>query len=254
MGVFDLASPILSWVDGGLDNVLPPAGRLVAWAVAGSVVSMVLYIQLSPQRRIASLKTETTAVRAIISRYDGDFAGLWPLIGRSLGMSLGQMGLMLGPALVASLPILFLVVWLSNTYGYNPPQPDAPVQVTIEPRGAALRFSPEIAVPTASNAWVLRWPAPGESITLLDEAGEVLTVLPSAAPVPVVHKRHWWNLLVGNPGGYLPQATAVETVSIDLPKADYLGLGPKWVRSWEVPFFVVMIVASIGIKLGWRIQ
>lgn len=254
MGIFDLASPALSWVDWTLSAFLPAVLRLLVWAVLGAAASMLLYAWLSPQQRISAVKTQAAASRAMLARYDDEFAGLWALIGRTLGLSAKHLGLTLGPAVAASLPLLFLLVWLSNTYSFQDPTPGIPVQVTTKPEGVAISFSPEIASVHAMSVWSLPWPAPGESVALVDQAGVPLTVLPSTALVPTIHKREWWNLLVGNPAGYLPDSTPVDKISIGLSQAQYLGIGPAWARSWEAPFFAMMIVAAIFFKLWWRIH
>ncbi|MFW6202036.1 MAG: hypothetical protein ACOC8B_05630, partial [Gemmatimonadota bacterium] len=75
-----------------------------------------------------------------------------------------------------------------------------------------------------------------------------LTAIPLAAPVEVVHKRRWWNLLFGNPAGYLPDGQPVEAVTVDLPARDLVGIGPDWLRGWEPAFFVALLVVSISLK------
>ncbi len=254
MGIFDFASPALSWVDGILNAFLPAMLRLLVWAMLGAVASMLLYALLSPQQRVSAVKKQAAASRTMLARYDGEFAGLWVLIGRTLGLSVKHVGLTLGPALAASLPLLFLLVWLSNTYSFQVPTPGIPVKVTIKPEGVAIKFSPEIASLHAKSVWSLPWPAPGASVVLVDQTGVRLTALPSKALVPTIHKREWWNLLVGNPAGYLPDSTPVEEISIGLSQAQYFSFGPTWARSWEAPFFAMMIVAAICIKLWWRIH
>jgi hypothetical protein len=71
---------------------------------------------------------------------------------------------------------------------------------------------------------------------------------------PVVHKRQWWNALIGNPLGYLPDNASVEEVSLALqPKVLLRGV-PGWMSGWEFPFLLAMFMFSMGIKIAFRLQ
>jgi hypothetical protein len=89
---------------------------------------------------------------------------------------------------------------------------------------------------------------------LLDSDGTVLLSLPTAAPAGVVHQRRWWNLLVGNPAGYLPAPGAVDTLELGLPRAEFLPFGPAWLRGWIAYFFAIVIVFSLLLKFLWRLH
>jgi len=82
----------------------------------------------------------------------------------------------------------------------------------------------------------------------------VLDSIPLKAPVTTLHKRQWWNSLFGNPAGYIPPDARVAQIEIDLPSQEVLGFGPGWMRSWEFLFLTVLLVASIAIKVIFRIK
>ncbi len=75
--------------------------------------------------------------------------------------------------------------------------------------------------------------------------------LPPQAPTPVLHKRQWWNALIANPAGYLPEDAPVESLRLGLPSHEILPLGPDWMRGWLFTYFVLLIDASLGFKLHW---
>jgi hypothetical protein len=75
-----------------------------------------------------------------------------------------------------------------------------------------------------------------------------------SAPVPTIHKRQWWNALIGNPLGYLPDSSRLEWIELGLPQREYLPFGPAWLRAWYVVFFGVLLAASLAIKVGARIE
>ena len=240
MGLLDLPAPLFAGLDGLLSSLASPTLRLVIWGVIAAVLSMGAYWLLSPQKRIAQAKADAIAARRALDAYDGEFADAWPLIGRVLGAAMRQLGLVTVPALLASLPVLALLVWLSTAYGYAFPG-DADIPVRTLPEAGAAR-----AQPVQAQA--------GHEVVVLDDAGNVVERISLSAPVPTIHKRQWWNALVGNPIGYLPDSSRLEWIELGLPQKEYLTVGPAWLRAWYVVFLGVLLAASLAIKFAARIE
>ena len=78
--------------------------------------------------------------------------------------------------------------------------------------------------------------------------------LPMAAPIPQVHKRLWWNSLLGNPAGYLPDNAPVELVLLDLPPRHYLSVGPGWMGHWLTLFLLASVAGALITKKLFKIQ
>ena len=78
--------------------------------------------------------------------------------------------------------------------------------------------------------------------------------LPTAAPVRTVHQREWWNSLIGNPGGYLPQPGDVAVAHIGLPQPTVIPFGPDWLRGWLPMTLIVLVVLSLFLKFHWRLH
>lgn len=248
MGVFDLPAPLLSWLDGGLGLIAPPTLRLVLWGIVGGVISMALYWVISPQRKIAGAKAAALVARRRLDAYDGEFAGAWPLIRDMLRLALRQLRLVLWPALIASAPAICLFAWLSTNYGYSFPTTLADVAVHAFPQQLQAelvrRMSPSV-------------PAPSDApmrIVVADQDGHLVSAVPWTAPIATIHKRQWWNLLFGNPAGYLPDDAGVERIELDLPPNEYLPFGPPWLRPWYMVFFVALLAGSLAVKLVARIE
>ena len=70
----------------------------------------------------------------------------------------------------------------------------------------------------------------------------------------VIERRHWWNALVGNPLGYLPQATPISRIDFGFSELELLNAGPAWMRGWPFAFFLVLVIVSILIKVIFRIE
>jgi hypothetical protein len=182
---------------------------------------------------------------------------MWALVGRNLRLALRQIWVTFVPAIIASVPVIFLLVWVSNSFDATLPAPGEPVEVeAFAQDGAALpdlQWRGEGVRAQGDGTWTVAWPDAGRHLELLGEGDEVLLTLPPRAPVGVVHQRRWWNTLLGNPAGYLPPGQ-VDAVEIDLPRREYLPFGPGWLRGWIPFFFAVVIIVSLLLKVLWRLH
>jgi hypothetical protein len=235
MGLFDLPAPFFDFVDRSLLGALPPLLRLILWAIAGAAVSLALYRLLSPQRRIAQAKAAALDARRRLNAHDGDLETALPLMRQSMKAALRHVGLVFPGAIIASLPVLALLVWLDATYGYQLPQD---------------RQVPAVAVQPATYSG--RWQSNG-SIEVRDQSGAEVARLTLAEPITQIGKRQWWNTIIGNPAGYLPDQGPIESVSIALPERQYLPIGPDWLRSWATVALSVLVIASLLIMRIARI-
>lgn len=238
MGLLNLPAPFFDLVDRSLLALLPPLVRLILWAIAGAAVSLALYRWLSPQRRIVEAKAAAQEARRRLNAHDGDLESALPLMRQSMKLALRHVGLVFPAALIASLPVLALLVWLDGAYGYQFPVGRQAPTIAVEPE----RFSGEWQ-PSGT----------GGEIALRDETGAEIAHLTLAQPVTRIEKRQWWNFLVANPAGYLPDSSPVEGVTIGLPERQYLPVGPDWLRSWLTIALSALVIASLLIMRIARI-
>jgi predicted AlkP superfamily phosphohydrolase/phosphomutase len=259
LGVFDIASPAFSWLDGLMSGWLPAVLRLLFWGIVAAVASMALYKVTSNQTKLAAIKAEIVVLRRQIAEFDGSFSEMWGLVGRNLGLAMRQLWVTLVPAIIASVPVIFLLVWVSNNFDSRLPAPGEQLKVEAYP-SAGYELSPlhwrggNGVVADGPGTWNVAWPADGSTMELVDSDDTVLLTLPPRAPVGVVHQRRWWNTLVGNPAGYLPSPGDVDAVEMELPSREYLPFGPDWLRGWIPLFFGVVIIVSLLLKFLWRLH
>jgi hypothetical protein len=218
----------------------------VIWGLVAAVLSMGLYWLFSSQAKLTDIKIRAMKARQDLNAFDGEFTEAWPLMRSMLGLSLRQLGMTTMPALLASIPVLALIVWLGTAYGYA--LPDGSEDIAVEtvpsqPVSAAYQASDAAASPT-------NFPR----LLITDDTGGVVSDIALAAPVPTIHKKQWWNALFGNPLGYLPEDGAIDAIQIGLPERDYLGFGPGWLRPWYVLFFTILVLGSLAIKMTLRIE
>lgn len=235
MGLLDLPAPLFDFVDRSLLGALPPLARLILWAIAGAAVSLTLYRWLSPQRRIAAAKAAALDSRRRLNAHDGDIESALPLMRQSMKAALRHVALVFPAALIASLPVLALLVWLDSAYGYQLPQDRQAPAVSVEP----ARYS---------GQW-----RPNGSIDVRDQSGAEVAHLTLAEPITRIEKRQWWNAIIGNPAGYLPDQGPIDSVTIALPERQYLPIGPDWLRSWLAVALTALVAASLLIMRIARI-
>lgn len=234
MGLFDYPSPVFAWLDAAMGIAVPPTPRLVLWGVLAGLLSMWLYRLISPQQRIVRAREELAEARLELAEYDGEFSGAWPLMAHLLRVAGAQVGRTAWPAIVASLPLLCLLLWLSTAYGYRFPEPGDVPALTVTP-------------PDLQATWVPEADGRVPGVALSDARGNAITV-PLSSPVPVLQHHRWWNALIANPAGYLPHGTAAREVDIALPQRVYMPVGPGWMRGWELPFFLSLVLTSLLVK------
>ena len=77
---------------------------------------MLIYRRCSDQPRLVKATAEVARTRRALELHDADFAGLRPLIAAHLGAATRQLQLTLSPALLASLPLPFILSWLAQRF------------------------------------------------------------------------------------------------------------------------------------------
>ena len=253
MGLFDLPAPLFAAVDGVLGMALSPLLRLVFWGILAGWLTMVVYRRFSNQEKIGELKGQQKVQQKKIAEFDGEFEQLMPLIRHTLTLGFKQLGHALGPALLSTVPVLFLIVWVAGAFGNEAPAAGSMVHLSAEPTNEDIHWSSMTAVEIAEDGFKVKWPGPGQSLTLTD-GRQLLLTLPLNDNIPIIHKKQWWNLLMANPIGYLPDNGKTDTIHIDLPEQVIIGLGPNWMRGWMFSFFLTFLLSSLGAKFLLRID
>jgi len=214
---------------------------------------MVVDRRLSNQEKIGKLKLQQKVQQKEIAEFDGEFEELMPLIRHTLALGFKQLGFALGPALLSTLPILFLIVWVAGAFGNEAPANGSMVHLTAEPSKDDIHWSSTTGVETVEDGWQVSWPENGQSLTITDGRQALLT-LPLEDNIPIIHKKKWWNLLMANPIGYLPEDGKTDVIHIDLPEQVIIGFGPGWMRGWMFSFFLTFLLSSLGFKFLLRID
>jgi hypothetical protein len=244
MGLFDVPAPVFAWLDNQADSVLPPVARLVLWGALSGATSMLFYRMLSAQNRIRKGKQELSEARRNLDAFDGKFTDAFPMIRRLLKLSCVQVGRVGWPAILSSLPMLFLLSWLAAAFGYIYPPPGVTPIINTQP--------PRLRVQWISQHAQGRNDHP--SIIVSGADGKILADVRLKAPFPIIAKRRWWNFFMDNPAGYLPEQSTVDHIEVALARKHYLSFGPDWIRGWEPVFFAALLAVTIVFKVTARIE
>ena len=258
MGLFDFPAPLFCSIDGVLAMVMPPVLRLAIWGVLAGWLTMIVYRRFSNQEKIGALKALQKEQQKNIAEFDGEFLELLPPIRHTLALGFRQLGFAFGPALLATVPVLFIVIWVAGEFGYETPVAGSEVFLGIEPVSSEIHWSSATQVRSDEGGWVVTWPSQGQSLSMSEgttgEGNPSILILPLEHDIPIIHKKKWWNLLMANPLGYLPKDGKTEVVHIGLPEAIIIAAGPAWMRGWMFSFFMAFLLSSIGFKLLLRLD
>ncbi len=257
--LFNLLAPVLSPLDGLMNETLglAPLWRIAIWALAASGLSMWLYKVASKQDELEAIKPEIKAVQKKLADPDNEFGSLKGLMALNLKLTGKQLWLSFWPAVVASIPVLFLLAFSSNQFGSIAPEPGTRTYITpvgYQQSPATFEWQGVNAQWDARKlAWTFFWPQTGQKATLLSAGQEQLS-LPTNKPAGVIHKKLWWNYLIGNPAGYLDPTASIELFEIDTPEQVIINWGPGWMRGWMFAFFLFLVGFSIAIKVLFKIH
>jgi hypothetical protein len=250
-GLIDTLFPPLDALDRALAPALPPWARLVLYGAASGAVTMAVYRLVSNQDAILATKARMRDLQGRLKAAGDDFAETMRLSRANLGASMRLLGLSLWPAFVSGLPVLVMIAWLAVRWSQPMPDPGTPVPLAHAPPEAALAVEPPTAL---ASPGVLAWPPPDTPATLKDGTGAVVYEgLGARPPASTIHRRAWWNALLGNPAGYLPDGSPLEEVRLAVPEREVLGFGPAWARGFELTYFATVVVVSLAIKTVFKI-
>lgn len=257
MGLFDLLLEPLTWFSEVVRSLGGSDGLTVSLlGIISGVVSMLMYRRISPQQNLTQVGEDIHRVRAALVAYDGDMDGMLKLVRTAAGLSLKQLWLTGWPAVVSSLPVLFIAVPLSALFDFETPKSGDVVEMRVLPASASQRVSTTNDLALARDAaGVLRfrWPENTTAVKLsLDDSGSISVSAQSICGGIDRFRLH--NLLVGSANPSIAASSAVDHIEVSCPQRDLVGFGPEWLRAWWVTFFVTIVATSFFLRWRWGIH
>ncbi|MFO1039498.1 MAG: hypothetical protein U1E45_21855 [Geminicoccaceae bacterium] len=254
-GVLNAVFPALNALDDAMATVMPAWLRLVVFGILSGAVSMGLYSLLSNQEGIKAQKAKLQDIQRQLKAAGDDLALTMSLSRQNLSIAFGLLGRSAVPAILSSLPIVFIIAWLAVHWGYQAPPEGTPVPVTLAPADVPVAVEPAGLLSGQGADLALQWPAPTTTLQILSGGTSLWTGTAEAlASTGEVGRPRWYSSILGNPAGYLPADGPLDTFSVALPEQELLGFGPWWVRTWWFVYFLTVVIVSLAVKFIFKID
>ena len=252
--MINLIFPIITFFDEWLAAWIPGLLRICIWGTICGAISMALYYALSNQTAIGQLKLEARKLRQRTVDPDLQYSEFLRLGRRNLIISLHLLGKTGGPALLSILLIGVVVCWLSVYQNYTLNPDNTPIDVEILPTAKGVTLAPvESFIRTDRKIRLIAW----DSCLMVRfiRGGEIAYGgSPGSPPSRNIRKKAWWNLLLASEVGYIDSHSSLEEIRFHFPRKVFIHGVPKWMATWELPFFLCLAIVTLSTKLVFRIN
>jgi hypothetical protein len=174
----------------------------------------------------------------------------------TMKLSIKRMGLTFLPAMLASIPIIFVLTYLSNRYDLDEPNAGdvVPLNIVWEDQSVPSQLSIQRGDMTlqTENIKSLNWPESDQTIRL-QEGNKAVVTFPIKKST-VIHKKQWWNSLIGNPAGYLDNESQINRIEFTFKENKIINFGPSWMHGWLFLFFFMTLTFSIVFLFVFKIK
>lgn len=252
MGFFDILNPVFTGIETYCLSWIPAWARVALYGLVSGIATMLLYARFSNQDALTEGKRASKEALSKLRELDpeADFNVVLATMRKAMAEPLKQAKTAAIPALWASLPLVFVLVWLDNSYSYQAPSAGSKIQALTEP---FVPLQEGNGVHRAEGqTYSLTWPESGE-IELKELTGDLIISIPASTQVPLIHKREWWNIIIGNPAGYIGESAPIISVAFAIPPRELIDFGPHWLRSWVVFYFAALMATAVAIKVKFKI-
>lgn len=254
VGLLNLPDPLYGGMNGPLEALLSPVGALIVWSLLCALAVLFVYRLLSPQAKLRIFKQRMRQIQSELAKDADDLPRILRLSGENIKIALKRFLYTLLPTLIAILPLLSLTSWINSQYGYQVPEAGRVIELNVIPEDAELQVQclPADEPPAVSRQVVADSDMTG--LAVLDLDGTQLAEMHMPPPSSSVSKKVWWNVLLGNPMGYLPENAGIEHIAYNFPRRELIPAGPHWMRGWEFVFLLGMTIFSILLKLKFKVE
>jgi hypothetical protein len=245
--------PLLNIIDCWLAGILPLAVRLSIYGALAGFFSITIYAKLSPQASIIKLKKKTRSLQREMLKVDLVFADFMRISRENLITSLRLFVTVLGPALVSALPVVFLALWIHTYLAYEAPGNLNDLVATTKDDNINLSLLHDNKFNEIVDDEIEKGNLTYSKIKVMADDTLIYSGNPLSPAMPVIHKKQWWNVFFKKPAGYILKDAPVDSIRLNISKKRVINWMPDWAAGWEAPFFIFVLLAALGIKLGFRI-
>ncbi len=226
------------------DIVLPEGAHLYAWGALAGVTAAGVFFLLTDHRKVAIVREEGHRARMAALQFDGEFAELWPVLGRLLGNAFHNVWLRLIPIVLASVPFVALMPWMQDRFAHVFPASGDWVVIEVSPPGTLLATPGSTLQATDDTSrYRFQWPVRGQTVEIRDRGNVILATVPPETAKSSFVRTTAWSALLENPP-HLPRQSAVESLNLGMPARQYMATGHDLLDGWEFHFTVVALLAA----------
>lgn len=114
---------ILDAIDSACGHLLAAAARVGLYGLVVGVVAMLIYWWLSPQKKLGELKRQISESQRALRVYDGtDVREILRLSRQTIAPAFKQLAFVLGPTIVAAIPVVYVIWWLEADFAHRIPE------------------------------------------------------------------------------------------------------------------------------------
>jgi hypothetical protein len=248
--------PIFDIIDSWFGAFLTFPIKNLIWGILAGSLAFIIYWISSNQIAISEIKNEMKILRA--KMFDSsleDKSEYNSLAKKNLSLSFKLLGKILLPAVISITPVIIIALWYDMNHSYYVPLDGEKVNVSTYPTLSELDIEPfELTSKDIEGNTFLHLTFNYIELSIYSNNILIYSGTPFKKPIPYITKKNWWNLLLGNPIGYIDDNANFEAIIFDYPEKILFSKLPKIINGWELLFFVGIFISTIPLRLIFKVQ
>ena len=220
-GLINYLFPVFAFIDSGLVGIgITDGPRILMWGMASGIMAMLTYLIVSNQGKVRQQKVRIREVRDKMSKIEeegGDFNDVLKLSLEHLKAAFSLIGKVLGPSLLSSIPVLFILLYVNANYHYDYTSNKGLLEIEVFSGSHQIEIEPaSLVIRDNKDKLFVALDSAAEVVSVMDSDREIR--LPLNPPSALIHKKQWWNFIIGNEAGYLPAGGVVDKIYLHYPR------------------------------------
>jgi len=247
--------PIFNFVENAIFSYFSFSIKVGIWGALCGCAAMFVFYFSSDQKSISTLKKRAKTLRKKILDLDTDDSEVKKNIRENLSVSIKLLYKVLFPALLSTLPIIIVFLWMDVYYSFKMPEDGNTINIMVASDAENIGCFPEGSFEISGSSIKLRIQDNQRPIKMMYKGKMLYEGKPWQPPTRSIRHKKYWNALLKSEVGYLNK---------DISDIEYLGFGFQrnfifkdnqgWYSRWELLFFIILAIASLIIKLAFKIE
>jgi len=247
--------PIFNFVETTILSYLSFPIKVGIWgAVCGCAAMLVFYFS-SDQTSISTLKKKAKKLRKKILDLDTEDSEAKKFIRENLSVSIKLLYKVLFPALLSTLPIIIVFLWMDVYYAFKMPEAGNAINIKVASGAENISGFPEGSFEISGASLKLRIQEHQQPIKLMYKGKMLYEGEPWQPPTRSISHKKYWNALFKSEVGYLsPDISDIDALEFGFQRNLIFKDNQGWYSRWEALFFLSLAISSLIIKLAFKIE